>query len=69
MKHDIVTLISYKDDAHIFTPEFQDGFFIYSSQGKSIFELLTEDCLITKEYISEKIQTIMINGSPVDDIF
>ena len=69
MKHDIVTLISSKDDSHIFTPEFQKGFFIYSNQGKSIFEFLTEDCLIAREYISKKIQTIMINGSPVDDIF
>lgn len=69
MKHDIVTLIGYKDDSHIFTPEFQNGFFVYSIQGKSIFEFLTEDCFITKEYISEKIKTIMINGSPVDDIF
>ncbi|MCL2154199.1 MAG: hypothetical protein FWH53_00900 [Leptospirales bacterium] len=69
MKNDIISLISYKDNSHIFTPEFQNGFFIYSNQGKSIFEFLTEDCLIASEYISENIRTIMINGGPVDDIF
>lgn len=53
----------------LFMPVLQDGFYILSQEGRSIYSFLIEDCGISSEYISLKIKTVMIDGGPVDDIF
>jgi hypothetical protein len=46
----------------------QQGFFIRAQVGCSLNMFLENQMELSPEYISEKIQTIFLNGRPVDDL-
>jgi len=69
MEYDTLILKCSESIMDLFTPELQKGFYIMSVEGRTLFEFLTEDCCLSRSYISEKIKTIFINGGPVDDIY
>lgn len=53
----------------IFMPELQEGFYIPSYEGRTIYSFLTDSCRMSETYISQKVKTVLFNGGPVDDIF
>ena len=69
MKYDTIFLKCLGNITSLFMPELQKGFYIHSYHGKSIYSVLTEECGISYDYISEKVKTVLVDGGPVDDIF
>jgi len=69
MTYDKLLIKGTVEFAGLFMPEFQDGIYISTSEGCTIYSLLTENCGFSDQYISERIKTILIDGGPVDDIF
>jgi hypothetical protein len=46
----------------------EHGFFIKARTGLSIKELLCQHLGISEDYLEERIQTLFLNGQPVDDV-
>ncbi len=53
---------------HKFYPLLQAGFFVTAQVGVSIKEYLLRQCLLDEDYITNSIQSIFLDGKPVDDI-
>lgn len=69
MEYDTVLFRGSSGIISLFMPVLQKGFYISSSEGRSVYSFLTNDCGISDTYITDKIKTILIDGGPVDDIF
>jgi hypothetical protein len=46
----------------------QNGFFLKIRRGCSLDAFLTEQIGLSREYIEERIQTVFLDGKPVDDL-
>ncbi len=57
-----------KDNTSIFSPILQQGFMLPAQVGCSFKNLLCNQFGVTPEYLSNRIQTIFLNGKPVDDV-
>jgi len=53
---------------HRFLLLLQHGFMVECSTGCSVNKFLCEELGLTPEYVSEKIQTVFLDGRPVDDL-
>jgi hypothetical protein len=53
---------------HRFLLLLQHGFMVRCSTGCSVRKFLCQELGLTPEYVSEKIQTIFLDGRPVDDL-
>lgn len=51
-----------------FFPLLQQGFQVQARMGSSVRTFLTEDLGIDPDYLENRIQTIFLNGHPVDDL-
>jgi hypothetical protein len=51
-----------------FFPLLQQGFQVQARMGNSVRTFLTEDLGIDPDYLENRIQTIFLNGHPVDDL-
>ncbi|MBW1785657.1 MAG: hypothetical protein JRK53_03410 [Deltaproteobacteria bacterium] len=52
---------------YIFSPLLQRGVDVYGQVGVSITEFLCQQIGASPEYVEKRIQTIFLNGKPVDD--
>ncbi len=69
MAYDTLQFKGPSEIAGLLMPELQKGFYIGASEGESVYTFLIKECGFSDDYISEKIKTVLIDGSPVDDIF
>jgi hypothetical protein len=69
MKYDTLLLKCSDSITSLFMPEIQEGIYIPSNEGETIYSFLTGHCGLSAEYISQKVKTVMIDGGPADDIF
>ena len=51
----------------VFFPFLQNGFYVEINAG-NILDTLCESCDLGREKVRQRIQTIFLNGKPVDDI-
>lgn len=51
-----------------FTHLLQQGFHVKTRLGQSVYSFLSEDLGVESDYIENRIQTIFLNGHPVDDV-
>lgn len=49
--------------------ELQEGFFVETESGITLFTFLTESCSIPDNYIRDKVKTIFHNGNPIDNVY
>ncbi len=56
------------DQVSVFFPFLQSGFMLKTRVGCSVKTLLCEHLGISPEYLEDRIQTIFVNGKPVDDM-
>lgn len=47
---------------------FQQGFMLRARMGSSIREVLCDQCGIENDYLDERINTVFLDGKPVDDV-
>lgn len=53
---------------HRFLLLLQNGFMVRGHTGISVRKFLYEELSLTPEYVNEKIQTVFLDGRPVDDL-
>jgi hypothetical protein len=63
-----VSLVVHADSLGKFTTLLQSGFFLCVKQGETIGGLLTSLPGFSEKYITERVQTIFIDGLPADDL-
>ena len=62
-------LLSFEPDrVQIFFQLLEQGFIVKGKVGCSVKEFLCSNMLIEQEYLDCRIQTIFLNGKPVDDV-
>jgi hypothetical protein len=71
MKEPANTTLSFdldKANYSTFFPLLQQGFLVKVQVGKSIKNVLCEQCQVDDNYLEERIKTIFLDGKPVDDM-
>ncbi len=49
-------------------PLLRRGIWFEVGLGRSLEDILVQDCGIDREYLKDRVQTIFLNGNPVDDL-
>ena len=65
----VITLQLDQDVTQKFTALFQSRFEVETKTGEPLLTFLEKIPGFTPEYIEEEVQTILLNGEPVDDVY
>jgi len=64
----IAVCLTWKDSLKSFSAVLQQGFILEARVNCSMSEILCEQYGVTREYLRERINTIFLDGKPVDDV-
>ncbi|MCA1794588.1 MAG: hypothetical protein LC660_12110 [Desulfobacteraceae bacterium] len=63
-----ISFIIDKNSISIFSIILQQGFKVFAKVGSSLESMLCDQFALPPEYLSNRIQTIFLDGKPVDDV-